>query len=225
MKRILIIDDEKSLVRFIQLELEHEHYFVKAAYDGNSGLQAALSEDWDLILLDIMLPKINGVEVCRKLRELKSTPVIMLTARDGLEDRVSGLDSGADDYIAKPFDIEELLARMRAIFRRMDLKQGQDHTILTFKDMTVDLDARIATRKGKVIELTKREFDLLAVFMKHPNLVQTRDMLLDMVWGFDSQVETNVVDVYVRYLRNKIDTPGEESFIQTIRGMGYVMRS
>ncbi|MBE9915167.1 response regulator transcription factor [Paenibacillus donghaensis] len=224
MKRILIIDDEKSLVRFIQLELEHENFFVKAAYDGNNGLQMALSEDWDLILLDIMLPKINGVDVCRRLRTVKSTPVIMLTARDRLEDRVSGLDNGADDYIAKPFDIEELLARMRALFRRMDLKAHQDHKVLTFKEITIDLDARIATRGGNVIDLTKREFDLLAVFMKHPNLVQTRDMLLDLVWGYDSQVETNVVDVYVRYLRNKLDMPGEESIIQTIRGMGYVMR-
>ncbi|BFH62814.1 response regulator transcription factor [Paenibacillus azoreducens] len=224
MKRILIIDDEKSLVRFIQLELEHENFFVKAAYDGNNGLQMALSEDWDLILLDIMLPKINGVDVCRRLRTVKSTPVIMLTARDRLEDRVSGLDNGADDYIAKPFDIEELLARMRALFRRMDLKAHQEHKVLTFKEITIDLDARIATRGGNVIDLTKREFDLLAVFMKHPNLVQTRDMLLDLVWGYDSQVETNVVDVYVRYLRNKLDMPGEESIIQTIRGMGYVMR-
>ncbi|HEY4391334.1 MAG TPA: response regulator transcription factor [Paenibacillus sp.] len=224
MKRILIIEDEKSLVRFIQLELEHEHFFVKTAYDGSSGLQLALSEDWDLILLDIMLPQLDGIEVCRRLRALKSTPVIMLTARDGLEDRISGLDSGADDYIAKPFDIEELLARMRAIFRRIELEVHQDHSVISFKDITMDLDARLATRRGEVIDLTKREFDLLAIFMKHPNLVQTRDMLMDLVWGYDSEVETNVVDVYVRYLRNKLDLPGEESFIQTVRGIGYVMR-
>lgn len=224
MKRILIIEDEKSLVRFIQLELEHERFFVQAAYDGSSGLQRALKEEWDLILLDIMLPYLDGVEVCRRLRNVKSTPVIMLTARDGLEDRVQGLDSGADDYIAKPFDIEELLARMRAIFRRIELRDQQDRSILTFRDITVDLDARVANRGGNPLELTKREFDLLTVFMKHPNLVQTRDMLLDLVWGYDSLVETNVVDVYVRYLRNKLDVPGEESVIQTVRGMGYVMR-
>ncbi|WP_136605124.1 response regulator transcription factor [Paenibacillus dokdonensis] len=224
MKRILIIEDEKSLVRFIQLELEHEHFYVRGAYDGNSGLQLALSEDWDLILLDIMLPGLNGVEVCRRIRTMKRTPVIMLTARDRLEDRVSGLDSGADDYIAKPFDIEELLARMRALFRRIEMADRQSHSILTFREVTIDMDARIVTRSGIPVELTKREFDLLAVFIKHPNLVQTRDMLLDLVWGYDSTVETNVVDVYVRYLRNKLDAPGEESIIQTVRGMGYVMR-
>lgn len=224
MKRILIIEDEKNLVRFIQLELEHEQFFVTGAYDGNSGLQLALSEEWDLILLDIMLPKLNGVEVCRRIRAVKKTPVIMLTARDRLEDRVSGLDSGADDYIAKPFDIEELLARMRALFRRIELEDRQSHSILTFQGISLDLDARSVTRSGKAVELTKREFDLLAVFMKHPNLVQTRDMLLDLVWGYDSLVETNVVDVYVRYLRNKLDMPGERSIIQTMRGMGYVMR-
>ncbi|PQP88894.1 winged helix-turn-helix domain-containing protein, partial [Paenibacillus sp. AR247] len=131
----------------------------------------------------------------------------------------------ADDYIAKPFDIEELLARMRAIFRRIELQDQPNRAVLTFRDITVDLDARVATRGGTPIELTKREFDLLAVFMKHPNLVQTRDMLLDLVWGYDSQVETNVVDVYVRYLRNKLDSAGEESVIQTVRGMGYVMRT
>ncbi|MEC0242466.1 response regulator transcription factor [Paenibacillus dokdonensis] len=224
MKRILIIEDEKSLVRFIQLELEHEHFYVRGAYDGNSGLQLALSEEWDLILLDIMLPGLNGVEVCRRIRTMKKTPVIMLTARDRLEDRVSGLDSGADDYIAKPFDIEELLARMRALFRRIEMADRQSHSILTFREVTIDMDARIVTRSGVPVELTKREFDLLAVFIKHPNLVQTRDMLLDLVWGYDSIVETNVVDVYVRYLRNKLDAPGEESIIQTVRGMGYVMR-
>jgi len=155
---------------------------------------------------------------------MKRTPVIMLTARDRLEDRVSGLDSGADDYIAKPFDIEELLARMRALFRRIEMGDRQSHSILTFREVTIDVDARIVTRSGVPVELTKREFDLLAVFIKHPNLVQTRDMLLDLVWGYDSIVETNVVDVYVRYLRNKLDEPGEESIIQTVRGMGYVMR-
>lgn len=224
MKRILIIEDEKSLVRFIQLELEHEHFFVRVAYDGVSGLQLALNEEWDMILLDIMLPHLDGIEVCRRLRSAKATPVIMITARDRLEDRVQGLDIGADDYIAKPFDIEELLARMRAIFRRIDLQDHQDREVLTFRNITVDIAARIVTRSGISVELTKREFDLLVVLIKHPKLVQTRDMLLDLVWGYDSLVETNVVDVYIRYLRNKLDVPGEESIIQTVRGMGYVMR-
>lgn len=224
MKRILIIEDEKSLVRFIQLELEHEQFIVQSAYDGNSGLSLALSEEWDLILLDIMLPGMNGVEVCRKIRAVKRTPVIMLTARDRLEDRVSGLDSGADDYIAKPFDIEELLARMRAVFRRIELEDRQSQERIAFRGLTMDLNARTVEHHGVGVVLTKREFDLLAVFMKHPNLVQTRDMLLDQVWGYDSEVETNVVDVYVRYLRNKLDVQGEESMIQTVRGMGYVLR-
>ncbi|MWV42977.1 response regulator [Paenibacillus sp. HJL G12] len=224
MKRILIIEDEKSLVRFIQLELEHEHFEVRGVNDGISGLHLALSEEWSLILLDIMLPGMDGVEVCRRIREVKRTPVIMLTARDRLEDRISGLDSGADDYIAKPFDIEELLARMRALFRRIEMEDRQSRSMITFRDLTMDMDARTLLRAGEAVELTKREFDLLAVFMKHPNLVQTRDMLLDLVWGYDSLVETNVVDVYVRYLRNKLDVPGEESIIQTVRGMGYVMR-
>lgn len=225
MKRILIIEDEKNLVRFMQLELEHEHFLVKVAYDGESGLHLALVEEWDLILLDIMLPHLDGIEVCRRIRNVKSTPVIMLTARDAIDDRIQGLDSGADDYIPKPFDIEELLARIRAIFRRVELEERQVRTVLTFRDLTIDPDSRVATRGGTPIELTKREFDLLLVLMRHPNLVQTRDMLLDKVWGYDSMVETKVVDVYVRYLRSKLDVNGEDSVIQTVRGLGYVIRS
>ncbi|MEW9698653.1 response regulator transcription factor [Paenibacillus sp. SI8] len=224
MKRILVIEDEKNLVRFIQLELEHEAFFVQVAYDGQAGLNLALQEEWDLILLDIMLPYLSGIEVCRRIRTVKKTPIIMLTARDSVVDRVSGLDSGADDYIPKPFAIEELLARMRAIFRRVEEGNGLQHTSVTFKDIKVDMDARMVYKDKQIVDLTKREFDLLVMFMKHPNLVLTRDMLLDHVWGFDSPVETNVVDVYVRYLRNKLDPLGESSFIQTIRGIGYVMR-
>ncbi|WP_337034239.1 response regulator transcription factor [Paenibacillus illinoisensis] len=225
MKRILIIEDEKSLVRFIQLELEHENFFVKVAYDGKSGLHVALTEEWDLILLDLMLPYIDGMEVCRRLREYKSTPVIMLTARDAINDRIQGLDSGADDYIAKPFDIDELFARIRAIFRRVELEERPVRSVLSIRDIAVDPDSRVVTRSGMTIELTKREFDLLIVFLKNPNMVQTRDMLLDQVWGYDSLVETKVVDVYVRYLRHKLDVPGEESIIQTVRGIGYVVRT
>jgi DNA-binding response OmpR family regulator len=224
MKRILVIEDEKNLVRFIQLELEHESFYVQAAYDGKSGLDFALQEDWDLILLDIMLPMLSGIEVCRRIRGEKKTPIIMLTARDSVVDRVSGLDSGADDYIPKPFAIEELLARMRAIFRRVEVGESVQHHIVTFKEIKVDMDARIVYKDKRIVELTKREFDLLVMFMKHQNLVLTRDMLLDQVWGYDSIVETNVVDVYVRYLRNKLDRSGEDSCIQTVRGFGYVMR-
>ncbi|NQX64556.1 response regulator transcription factor [Paenibacillus alba] len=224
MKRILLIEDERNLVRFIQLELEHEAFEVEAAYDGKSGLELALQGSWDLILLDIMLPEMDGIEVCRRIRASHKTPILMLTARDSVVDRVSGLDSGADDYMPKPFAIEELLARIRAIFRRLELEGHTPHTRLSFQDIQVDVDARIVYKDKQIVELTKREFDLLVMFMRNHNLVLTRDMLLDHVWGYDSLVETNVVDVYVRYLRNKLDQVGENSCIQTVRGIGYVMR-
>ncbi|NOU74193.1 response regulator [Paenibacillus sp. LMG 31458] len=224
MKRVLIIEDEKNLVRFIQLELEHESFEVQTAYDGKTGLALALQDHWDLILLDIMLPELNGIEVCRRIRAAKKTPILMLTARDSVVDRVSGLDSGADDYMPKPFAIEELLARIRAIFRRIELDGKDSHAMLSFQHIDVDMDARMVYKDKQIVELTKREFDLLVMFMKNHNLVLTRDMLLDHVWGYDSLVETNVVDVYVRYLRNKLDQAGENSCIQTVRGIGYVMR-
>ncbi|MZQ85376.1 response regulator [Paenibacillus sp. 5J-6] len=224
MKRILLIEDEKNLVRFIQLELEHESFEVQAAYDGKSGLDLALQEEWDLILLDIMLPGLNGIEVCRRIRAAKKTPVLMLTARDSVVDRVSGLDSGADDYMPKPFAIEELLARIRAIFRRLELERDSSHAMLSFQNISVDVDAHLVYKDQQIVSLTKREFDLLVMFMRNHHLVLTRDMLLDHVWGYDSLVETNVVDVYVRYLRNKLGNNGETSLIHTIRGIGYVMR-
>ncbi|MCY9665409.1 response regulator transcription factor [Paenibacillus alginolyticus] len=224
MKRILLIEDEKNLVRFIQLELEHEAFEVQTAYDGKTGLELALQDHWDLILLDIMLPVLNGIEVCRRIRAAKKTPILMLTARDSVVDRVSGLDSGADDYMPKPFAIEELLARIRAIFRRIELDGNDPHAMLSFQNIQIDMDARMVYKDKQIVELTKREFDLLVMFMKNRNLVLTRDMLLDHVWGYDSLVETNVVDVYVRYLRNKLDQAGENSCIQTVRGIGYVMR-
>jgi DNA-binding response OmpR family regulator len=225
MKRILLIEDEKNLARFIELELKHEGYFVSLAYDGRTGLNLALHEEWDVILLDIMLPEINGTEVCRLIRQVKNTPIIMLTARDTLLDRVSGLDNGADDYLPKPFAIEELFARMRALIRRAEDQQKNDpKSFLSFGDLLVDLDARIVKKNGQIIELTKREFDLLVTFMRNQNRVLTREVLLEQVWGYDTEVETNVVDVYVRYLRNKIDHSGECSLIQTLRGTGYVMR-
>lgn len=224
MKKVLLIEDEKNLVRFIQLELEHESFEVQTAYDGKTGLALALQDHWDLILLDIMLPELNGIEVCRRIRAAKKTPILMLTARDSVVDRVSGLDSGADDYMPKPFAIEELLARIRAIFRRIELDGKDSHAMLSFQNIDVDMDARMVYKDKQIVELTKREFDLLVMFMKNHNLVLTRDMLLDHVWGYDSLVETNVVDVYVRYLRNKLDQAGENSCIQTVRGIGYVMR-
>lgn len=226
MRKILIIEDEENIARFIELELKHEGFSVEIAYDGRSGLEKALDVEWDMILLDLMLPGLNGMEVCRRIRQTKNTPIIMLTARTSVLDRVSGLDSGADDYITKPLAIEELLARMRALFRRTDNQtEKRVDSILRHKNIEVNTESQIVKRDGETISLTKREYDLLTMFMRNINRVMTRDLLLDLVWGYDSAVETNVVDVYVLYLRNKLDTPGQESIIQTVRGTGYVMRN
>lgn len=221
---VLIIEDEKNMVRFIELELKYEGYSCQTAYDGRIGLEVALNQDFDVILLDLMLPSLNGIEVCRRIRSVKATPIIMLTARDSVLDRVSGLDSGADDYIAKPFAIEELLARIRAVGRRV-VREAETPAILSFKDIEVDTDARIVKRGEQTIGLTKREYDLLLVLLQNVNRVLTRDVLLEKVWGYESFAETNVVDVYIRYLRNKIDNENEESLIHTVRGAGYVIRS
>jgi DNA-binding response OmpR family regulator len=224
MQKVLIIEDEINMARFIELELQHEGFVTAVADDGRVGLALALEQDWDIILLDIMLPSLNGVEVCRRLRNTKDTPIIMLTARDTVIDRVSGLDSGADDYIPKPFAIEELLARMRSIQRRVGKSEDDVKPELVYRDIRVELQSCTVKRGTAVIELTKREYDLLVYFMQNINRVLSRDVLLDRVWGYESFVETNVVDVYVRYIRNKIDHPDEESIIQTVRGMGYVMK-
>jgi DNA-binding response OmpR family regulator len=226
MKRVLVIEDEKNLSRFIELELKYEGYDTGLAYTGRDGLEMALNEEWDVILLDLMLPGLNGLEVCRRIRQTKEIPILMITARDSVMDRVSGLDSGADDYIVKPFAIEELLARLRAVFRRShnDLHQSPVTTFV-HKGLTVNKESRQVFKGDDEIEVTKREYDLLLAFLENKNIVLTRDVLLNRVWGYDTEVETNVVDVYVRYLRNKLDSPDEESIIQTVRGTGYVMRS
>ncbi len=228
MSRILIIEDEKNLARFVELELKHEGYETQVELNGRTGLQAALDENFDVILLDLMLPELNGMEVARRLREKKNTPIIMMTARDSVIDWVSGFDHGADDYIVKPFAIEELLARIRALLRRIQIENDQQKTnkkSVTFKDLTIEKESRIVRRGDEVINLTKREYELLLTLMENVDVVLARDVLLTKVWGYDSEVETNVVDVYIRYLRNKIDCPGENSYIQTVRGTGYVMRS
>jgi DNA-binding response OmpR family regulator len=228
MSRILIIEDEKSLARFVELELKHEGYETSIALDGREGLEDALNDNYDVILLDLMLPKLNGMEVARRLREKKNTPIIMMTARDSIIDRVSGFDHGADDYIVKPFAIEELLARVRALLRRIEIEgneSAEEQKVIYFKDITVEKESRIVKRGNEVIDLTKREYELLLALMENANVVLARDILLDKVWGYESNAETNVVDVYVRYLRNKIDKPNQKSYIQTVRGTGYVMRS
>lgn len=219
---------KKNLARFVELELKHEGYDTEVQFNGRTGLDAALAEDFDVILLDLMLPELNGIDVARRIREVKSTPIIMMTARDSVIDRVSGFDHGADDYIVKPFAIEELLARVRALLRRIHIESEQKdfkQTTVTYKDLTIEKENRVVRRGDEVINLTKREYELLLTLMENVNVVLARDVLLNKVWGYESEVETNVVDVYVRYLRNKIDRPGEKSYIQTVRGTGYVMRS
>lgn len=226
--RVLIIEDEKNLARFVDLELQHEGYETHICHDGRSGLEAALNHDWDAILLDLMLPELNGLEVCRRIRPIKDTPIIIMTARDSVMDRVSGLDQGADDYIVKPFAIEELLARLRALFRRIeteDAARTPQQQLVKYRDLVIEKANRIVKRGDTVINLTKREYELLLFLMENLNKVMSREVLLDEVWDYKSEVETNVVDVYIRYLRNKIDLPGRDSYIQTVRGTGYVMRT
>lgn len=227
-EKILIIEDEKNLARFVELELQHEGYETTVANNGREGLALAINEEWDLILLDLMLPEISGLEVCRRLRPIKNIPVIIMTARDSVMDRVAGLDLGADDYIVKPFAIEELLARIRAVLRRIGIEEGQRQvrqTKLVYRDIIVEKENRTVKRADELIELTKREYELLVILMENINNVLSRVELLNKVWGYKTEVETNVVDVYVRYLRNKIDTPDQPSYIQTVRGTGYVMRN
>ena len=228
MSRILIIEDEENLARFVELELKHDGYETDVELDGRQGLDAALNQDFDVILLDLMLPELNGLEVARRVREVKDTPIIIMTARDSVIDRVSGLDHGADDYIVKPFAIEELLARVRALLRRISIEGDANsvpQTTVTYPDLTIEKENRVVRRGDEVINLTKREYELLLILMENINVVMSRKELLSKVWGYDSKVETNVVDVYIRYLRNKIDRPGEKSYIQTVRGTGYVIRS
>ena len=228
MSKVLIVEDEENLAKFVGLELKHEGYEVETVLDGRSGLDAALENNYDVILLDLMLPELNGLEVARRLRETKKTPIIMMTARDSVIDRVSGLDYGADDYLVKPFAIEELLARIRSLLRRIAIEtesSDKHRSIINFKDLRIEKENRIARRDDQIINLTKREYDLLLTLVENINVVQSREQLLKEVWGFDSEVETNVVDVYIRYLRNKIDDPeSKASYIQTVRGTGYVMR-
>nr|WP_026021256.1 response regulator transcription factor [Paenibacillus senegalensis] len=226
MKKILLIEDEKNMSRYLELELQHASFSVTAAYDGETGLQMALADHWDIILLDLMLPKLDGLDLCRRLRSCKQTPVIMLTAKGSVPDRVKGLDCGADDYLPKPFAFEELLARIRVILRRQEEQQSRNENQVFFlQDLCIDMDARLVLKNNKPIGLTKREFDLLAALVKNANRVMDRETLLDLVWGFEAAVDTNVVDVYVRYIRNKIDHSKETSLIQTVRGIGYVVRA
>ncbi|KOR25785.1 response regulator transcription factor [Clostridium sp. L74] len=221
--KILIVEDEVKISRFLQLELQYEGYEIEQAYDGREGLNKALNEKYDLILLDIMLPKLNGMEVCRRIRQISDMAIIMLTAKDETTDIVMGLDTGADDYITKPFAIEELLARIRVAFKRKKIDIKHSNTIC-IKGLELDLDKHIVYYNKEVIDLTKTEFDLLKFFMENKNIALNRDQILNKVWGFDYLGDTNVVDVYVRYLRTKIDNKYKERFIYTIRGVGYLLK-
>lgn len=220
--KILIVEDEAAIARFVELELRHEGYTVDKAEDGRSGLDQALAEAYDLILLDIMLPGLSGLEVLRRLRREKDTPVILLTARDTVMDKVSGLDMGADDYITKPFAIEELLARIRSALRKRPAKAPD--ALLTLGPITMDTARRQVRCGGQAVELTTREFDVLRLFLENPEIVLSRETFLSKVWGYDYVGETNVVDVYIRYLRSKLDAACGRSLIHTVRGVGYVLR-
>lgn len=227
--RILIIEDEDKIARFIELELLHEGYEVEKCGNGRTGLEMAESGGFSLVLLDIMLPGLNGLEVLRRLRRSSDVPVIMLTARDAVMDKVAGLDQGADDYITKPFAIEELLARIRLALRKKPPQNRQETheaaaDLLRCGKLALSESRHEVKYDGKEIELTGREFDLLNTLLINKNIVLSREQLLGKVWGYDYMGETNVVDVYVRYLRTKIDEVFGISLIQTVRGVGYVIR-
>ncbi|MEG2097704.1 MAG: response regulator transcription factor [Pseudoflavonifractor sp.] len=221
-EKILLVEDEEKLARVVELELKYEGYEVEKAFDGRAGLEKALSGEFALVLLDIMLPQLSGMEVLRRLRKESQMPVIMLTARDNVVDKVAGLDSGADDYITKPFEIEELLARIRAALRKRPAEpEGET---LTAGPLVLSSDRHEVTVRGVPVELTRREFDLLRYLLENKERVISRESLLDNVWGFDFVGETNAVDVYIRFLRAKIDEQFDIKLIHTVRGVGYVIR-
>lgn len=221
MKRILIIEDETSISDFIKDELEYEGYSAVICADGKDGLNESLNEDYDLIILDLMLPTLNGLEVCRRLKKEKDTPVIMLSAKDGVMDKVAGLQIGADDYLAKPFAIEELLARINVIFRR---KENNGIITIKFKDLLIDKGSRVVKKGQEELNLTTKEYEILVFLINNQDRVVSRDLLLENIWGYDYDPKTNVVDVYIRYLRNKLNPDDKEEYIQTIRSVGYIMR-
>ena len=228
-ERILIIEDEENIARVLQLELEFEGYTTGIAYTGTDGLIAYREKNWDLVLLDLMLPGLSGLDVLRRIRsDQLQTPVILLTAKNSVEEKVTGLDLGANDYVTKPFQMEELLARIRANLRIQNSDQvvngKQDSFSHYFKDLTLNEQTRSVNRNKRNIELTPREFDLLLHLMKHSNQVLSREQLIESVWGYDYYGDTNVVDVYIRYLRKKIDYGEASRYIQTVRGVGYVLR-
>lgn len=219
--RILIIEDEDRIRQFLQRGLSFEGYRVDAAADGTAGLELARENPPDLVLLDIMLPGIDGIEVCRRLRQVSEVPVLMLTAKEAIEDRVAGLDAGADDYLVKPFAFDELLARVRALLRRVQPAQPQ---VFRFANLELDTGTRQGRRGERTFDLTAKEYELLELFMRHPRQVLTREQIFDTVWNYDFGGESNIIEVYVRYLRQKTEAEGGSRLIHTVRGIGYVLR-
>lgn len=220
-ERILVIEDELKIADFLRRGLTYEGFHVEVCTDGESGLKAARDHPPDLVILDVMLPGLDGLEVCRRLRAGGSVPILMLTAKDSVADRVKGLDSGADDYVVKPFAFEELIARVRALLRR---SRPSEEMILHFADLVLNVSTREVTRGTRKVALTTKEFDLLHFFVRHPRQVLTRDLIYDRIWGYDFGGESNILEVYVRYLRSKLEAAGEPRLIQTVRGVGYALR-
>lgn len=222
---IMVVDDDEKITALIRRSLVFEGYAVTTANNGADALRRLLEEEPDLLILDVMMPKLDGWEVVRRIREGGLTvPVLMLTARDEVRDRVKGLELGADDYLVKPFALEELLARVRALLRRAGDKVAEGGTRLTYRDLTMDLDSREVFRGGRQIDLTAKEFELLHLFMENPNRVLSRDTIMEKIWGIDYAGESNVLEVYVAMLRQKTEAGGLPRLIQTVRGMGYVLR-
>jgi two-component system response regulator MprA len=221
-ERILLIEDEARIAQFIERGLIYEGYRVSVARDGQSGLSIARDNPPDLVILDWMLPGLDGLEVCKRLRAASDVPILMLTAKDDIRDRVTGLDAGADDYLVKPFSVEELMARVRALFRRSTPNSRPE--ILRFSTLTLDTGTHRAYRGERSIDLTAKEYELLELFMRNPRQVLTRDVIFDRVWGYDFGGESNIIEVYVRYLRQKTEQENETRLIHTVRGVGYVLR-
>ena len=222
--KILIVDDERRIARFLQIELEHEGYVAETEGNGRKALGRILSGDYELVLLDVMLPDMDGMTICRKVREKSDVPIIMLTAKDEIEDKVSGLDIGADDYVTKPFAIEEVMARIRAVLRSHEKEEAPEGEKLIVRNLTMYPSRFEVTYKDDQLQLTKKEFLLLEYLMRNKRNVLTREQILQEVWGYDYIGDTNVVDVYIRYLRAKIDDKYNDKFIYTVRGVGYVIK-
>ena len=220
-ERILIVEDDPAILKVLQRGLAYEGYTVDVATDGRTGLNLAHDHHPDLVILDWMLPGMDGLEVCRRLRLQGGLPILMLTAKDTIQDRVQGLDAGADDYIVKPFNLDELTARIRALFRRTQVERNQ---VYQFADLTMDSDSRQVTRGKRLVPLTAKEYELLELFLRHPRQVLTREVIFDRVWGYDFGGESNVLEVYIRYLRQKLELENESRLIHTVRSVGYVLR-